>query len=76
MIVYFCMETHAEKYPRRGGCLPDSLTGLPEFIEREVMLMTAYETITVLLSVIGTLISLGMLIIALLNFLNKRKNQK
>ncbi len=38
--------------------------------------MTVYETIMVVLGVISLLISLGMMIISLLNFLNKRKNQK
>ena len=37
--------------------------------------MTVYETIMVILGVIGSLISLGMLIIALLNFLRKSKEQ-
>ena len=37
--------------------------------------MTVYETIMVILGVIGLLISLGMLIIALLNFLRKSKEQ-
>ena len=35
--------------------------------------MTVYETIMVILGVIGSLMSLGMLIIALLNFLRKSK---
>ena len=38
--------------------------------------MTVYETIMVILGVIGLLISLGMLIIALLNFLRKSKEQQ
>ena len=37
--------------------------------------MTVYETIMVVLGVIGLLISLGMLLIALLNFLDKRNNK-
>ncbi len=40
------------------------------------MLMTVYETIMVVLGVIGSLISLGMLLVALLNFLDKRKNRQ
>ena len=51
-------------------------TGLPEYIGREVALMTVYETIMVVLGVIGSLISLGMLTIALLNFLDKRSKRK
>ena len=38
--------------------------------------MTVYETLMVILGVIGSLISLGMLIIALLNFLDKRNNKR
>ncbi len=38
--------------------------------------MTVYETIMVVLSVIGSLISLSMLVIALLTFLRERKKHK
>ena len=38
--------------------------------------MTVYEIIMIVLGVIGSLISLGMLIIALLTFLDKRKKHK
>ncbi len=38
--------------------------------------MTVYETFMVVLGVIGLLISLGMLVIALLNFLDKRNKRK
>ena len=38
--------------------------------------MTVYETIMVVLGVIGLLISLGMLLIALLKFLDKRNKHK
>ena len=37
--------------------------------------MTVYEIIMVVLGVIGLLISLGMLLIALLNCLDKRNNK-
>ena len=37
--------------------------------------MTVYETCMVVLGVIGLLISLGSLLIALLNFLDKRKDK-
>lgn len=43
---------------------------------REVVHMTAYEIIMVLLGVIGLLISFGGLIIALLTFLDKRNKRK
>ena len=51
-------------------------TGSPEYKGREVACMTVYETIMVVLGVIGLLISLGMLVIALLNFLDKRNKRK
>ena len=47
-----------------------------EYIGREVTRMTVYETIMVVLGVISLLISLGMLLIALLNFLDKRNNKR
>ena len=65
-----------EKCPRRGGKPPEPMTGLPEYIGREVACMTVYETIMVVLGVIGALISLGKLVIALLNFLDKRNNKQ
>ena len=37
--------------------------------------MTVYETIMVVLEVIGLFISFGMLAVALLNLLDKRKNR-
>ena len=52
------------------------MTGFPESIGREVAHMTVYETIMVVLGVIGSLISLGMLTVALLNFLDKRNRRK
>ena len=55
---------------------PEPMTGMPEFIGREVALMTVYETIMVVLGVIGSLISLGMLAVALLNFLDKRNTKQ
>jgi hypothetical protein len=51
-------------------------TGSPEYKGREVACMTVYETIMVVLGVIGLLISLGSLLIALLNFLDERKQHK
>ena len=41
-----------------------------------VALMTVYETVMVVLGVIGLLISLGSLLIALLNFLDEREQHK
>lgn len=37
--------------------------------------MTAYEIVMVILEVIGLLISSGLLLVALLNFLDKRKSK-
>ena len=37
--------------------------------------MTVYETITVILSGVGLLISLGMLIVALLSYLHDKKQK-
>ena len=76
MIIYRGMGNHVEKCPRRGGSLPSQCTGLPEYIGREVARMTVYETIMVVLGVIGALISLSKLVIALLNFLDKRNSKR
>ena len=51
-------------------------TGLPESQGWEVALMTVYETIMVVLGMISLLISLGMLLVALLDFLDKRNKSK
>ena len=51
-------------------------TGMPEYIGREVAHMTAYEILMVVLRVIGLLISLGSLVVALLNFLDNKRNKK
>lgn len=51
-------------------------TGLPEYIGREVALMTAYEIIMVFLEILASLISFGSLIIALLAFFDKRSKRK
>jgi len=64
------------KVPTTRWMPPEPMTGMPEFIGREVALMTVYETIMVILGVIGSLISLGMLTVALLNFLDKRSKRK
>lgn len=51
-------------------------TGLPEYKGREVARMTVYEIVMVVLGVIGALISLSKLVIALLNFLDKRNSKR
>lgn len=49
---------------------------MQESTHDEAVLMTVYETFMVVLGIIGSLISLGMLTIALLNFLDKRSKRK
>jgi hypothetical protein len=51
-------------------------TGLPEYIGREVVLMTTADIILIFIGIIGLLISFGSLIVALLTFLDKRNKQK
>lgn len=42
-----------------GGSLPSQLTGLPEYIGREVVQMTAYEIIMFFWGIIGLLREIG-----------------
>ena len=49
-------------------------TGLPEYIGREVTLMTAYEIISIFIGILALLMSFGSMLIALLVFLDKEKN--
>jgi hypothetical protein len=51
-------------------------TGVPEYIEREVASMTAFEIILILIGILALLISFGSLIVALLAFLDKRNKRK
>jgi hypothetical protein len=51
-------------------------TGSPEYIGREVVLMTAADIILIFIGIIGLLISFGSLIVALLTFLDKRNKRK
>ncbi len=52
-------------------------TGLPEYIGREVALMTAYEIISIFIEILALLMSFGSLIVALLAFLDRdRKNRR
>jgi hypothetical protein len=51
-------------------------TGSPEYIGREVVLMTTADIILIFIGIIGLLISFGSLLVALLTFLDKRKKQK
>ena len=52
------------------------VTGLPEYIGREVAPTTAYEVITIFLGILALLMSFGSLIVALLAFLDKRNKHK
>lgn len=53
------------------------MTGLPEYIGREVALMTAYEIISIFIEILALLMSFGSLIVALLAFLDRdRKNRR
>lgn len=49
--------------------------GLP-VLRREVRSMTAYEIITVFISILALLMSFGTLIVAFLAFFDKRNNKK
>jgi hypothetical protein len=60
----------------RGGSLPSLVTGLPEYIGREVALMTAYEIISLFIGILALLMSFGSLIVALLAFLDKRNKRE
>lgn len=55
---------------------PEPVTGLPEYIEREVRNMTAADIILIFIGMIGLLISFGSLIVAFLTFLDKRDSKK
>lgn len=59
-----------------GGILPSQWTGLPEYIGREVALMTAYEILSIFIGILALLMSFGSLVIALLAFLDKRNKRK
>lgn len=60
-----------------GGSLPAFLKpGLPEYIGREVVHMTATDIILIIIGILSLLISFGSLIVALLAFLDKRNKRK
>ena len=50
-------------------------TGMPEYIVEEVVSMSVFEIVTIVLGVISLLISLGTLIITLLSYLNDKKQK-
>ncbi len=52
------------------------MTGLPEYIGREVAPMTAADIILIFIGVIGLLITFGSFVIALLAFLDRDKDHK
>lgn len=51
-------------------------TDFPEYIRREVVLMTAYEIISIFIGILALLMSFGSLTVAWLAFLNKRNKRK
>ena len=52
------------------------MTGLPEYIGREVAPMTAADIILIFIGIIGLLIAFGSFVIALLAFLDRDKGHK
>ena len=52
------------------------MTGVPEYIGREVAPMTAADIIMIFIGVIGLLIAFGSFVIALLAFLDRDKDHK
>ena len=62
--------------PSANGFAEFMNTGLPEYIGREVALMTAYEIISIFIGIAALLMSFGSLIVALLAFLDKRNKRK
>ncbi len=59
--------------PKQGGCLPNEHRYMPGVSRREVMPMTAYEIVMIIIGIFALLVSFGGLIIAFLTFLDKRK---
>ena len=52
------------------------MTGLPEYIGREVAPMTAADIILIFIGIIGLLIAFGSFVIALIAFLDRDKDHK
>jgi hypothetical protein len=52
------------------------MNGSPEYIRREVVQVTTADIILIFIGIIGLLISFGSLIIALLTFLDKKRNKR
>ena len=52
------------------------MTGLPEYIGREVAPLTAADIILIFIGIIGLLIAFGSFVIALLAFLDRDKDYK
>jgi hypothetical protein len=51
------------------------MTGSPEYIGREVVLMTTADIILIFIGIISLMISFGSLIVALLTFLDNKRNK-
>ena len=70
------VKSELRKVPMTGWQPPEPMTGLPEYIGREVRDMTAADIILIFIGIIGLLISFGSLIVAFLTFLDKRDSKK
>lgn len=70
------LDFYQESTHDRSGSLPRRWTGTPEYIGREVALMTAYEIISIFIGIVALLMSFGSLLVALLAFLDKRNRKR
>lgn len=52
------------------------MTGLPEYIGREVTQMTAFEILSIFIGILALLIAFGSFVIALLAFFDKKNKRK
>lgn len=71
-----CYNTSTESTHDRVVASRANETGLPEYIGREVALMTAYEIVSIFIGILALLMSFGSLIVALLAFLDRDRNNK
>ncbi len=55
---------------------PEPMSGLPDYIGREVRNMTAADIILIFIGIISLLISFGSLTVTFLAFLDKRNKKK
>ena len=78
MVSYSCVETRRKAlmtgWYASQQLSTDRLAGIAQK-GGDARFMTAFEIAQIVLGVIGLLISLGMLLVALLNYLDKRERQ-